>query len=229
MKRLIAVLTLLSLLCCGLCVPALAEEAEPLQFTDVSETAWYAEAVDYATANGLMQGVGNDRFDPNGLTSRAMVVTVLWRHNGAPAREFDGTFFLDLEADTWYSEAAEWAFVTEVVDGIPIDRPGWDDAPTGFSVNFAAERSITREQLAAILFRYANYLEADVTARAELSAFSDAASVSTWAEAAMQWCVAEGIIQGSSDNGALRLAPQDCATRAQVAAILMRFCETIKA
>lgn len=208
MKRLIAVLTLLSLLCCGLCVPALAEEAEPMQFTDVSETAWYAEAVDYATANGLMQGVGNDRFDPNGLTSRAMVVTVLWRHNGAPVQEFDGTFFLDLEAGTWYSEAAEWAFEAEVVDGIPIDRPGWDDAPIGFSVNFAAERSITR---------------------AELSAFSDAGSVSTWAEAALQWCVAEEIIQGSSDNGTLRLAPRDCATRAQVAAILMRFCEKIKA
>lgn len=209
----------------SVCPTTFASEA--VQYTDVSVNAWYAEAVDYVTEHELMYGVGNGRFAPMGTTTRAMVVAVLWRHYGAPAYEFSGTVFLDLKDGQWYSAAAEWAYYADIVDGIPLTFIS--DEPTGFSVNFAPEQMITREQLAAMIYRYAAFLEADVSQRADLSGFKDQSSVSSWAVTAMQWCVAEGIICGVEENGAVRLDPKGTATRAQAAAILMRFCEKVEA
>lgn len=198
---------------------------ESTGYSDVNKTAWYAEAVDYVTEHELMYGVGNGRFEPMGTTTRAMVVAVLWRHYGAPAYEFSGTVFLDLKDGQWYSAAAEWAYYADIVDGIPLTFIS--DEPTGFSVNFAPEQMITREQLAAFIYRYASFLGADVSQRVDLSAFKDQSSVSSWAVTAMQWCVAEGIIYGIEETDAVRLDPKGTATRAQVATILMRFCQKV--
>ncbi|MGN1307256.1 MAG: S8 family serine peptidase [Faecousia sp.] len=180
-----------------------------VSFVDVPEDAWYADAVDYVARNGLMEGVGNDRFDPEGEMTRAMLVTVLWRYAGKP--KASGHPFTDVPAGQWYSTAIAWAAENGVVNGTS-------------ATEFSPEVPVTREQMVAILFRYANSQKLDTGARADLSAFSDADKVSAYAKDAMQWAVEEKIINGSDGM----LLPQESATRAQVAAILMRYCELVK-
>ena len=173
-------------------------------FTDASVTAWYHDGVHWALDNGVMNGVGDNLFAPNGDTSRAMVVTMLWRMENSPAVNY-AMSFSDVESDTWYTEAVRWANAEGVVEG-----DGGKFNPNG---------AVTREQLATMLYRYAQYKKADVSASADLGNFNDAVSVSGWATSAMQWAVGSGIINGMDGN----LAPVNHATRAQVATMLMRY------
>ena len=177
------------------------------KFSDVSKTAWYYKAVDFAVKNQLMNGVSDGEFRPDDPMTRAMLVTVLWRYEGAPtAGKSD---FSDLTAD-WYKDAVAWAAKNEIVNGVGNGK-------------FDPNGNITREQMAAILYRYAQKKGFDTTAQGNLNAFPDAAKVSSYATDAIAWTVGEGIING---NGG-RLDPQGNATRAQVATILMRFIENI--
>ena len=187
-------------------------EPKPVEFLDIPANAWYKSAVNYAVANGLMNGVGAGTFDPNGSMTRAMLVTVLWRYAGQPGA--DGAGFTDVPAGQWYSAAVAWAAENGVVNGV---APG----------QFAPDGKITREQMAVILFRYANSLGLSTDARGDFSAFADAGKVSGYAADALRWAVASGIIGGSKDGATLTLNPQGHATRAEVSAILMRYIENV--
>ena len=189
----------------GVCTRCGAKEAVA-SFTDVPADEWYAGAVNYAVENGLMNGVGGGKFDPEGSMTRAMLVTVLWRYEGEPA-EGENTF-TDVPEGTWYTGAVAWAASNGIVGGIGNGK-------------FDPDGSITREQMATILYRYAQKKGIDTSKRGELSGFADSGNVSSWAKDALQWTVAEGIINGSDG----KLLPQGNATRAQVSAILMRFLE----
>ena len=185
-------------------------QPEPLPFTDVNETDWFRDAVQYVYDNGLMDGVGGNRFAPNSETTRAQLVTILYRLEGEP--EVSGTSgFTDVEADTWYTDAVVWAAENGIVNGVS-------------ETEFAPGKDITREQLATILFRYAEAKGYDVSARADLSAYPDADQIQSYAAESVAWAVAEGLIQGFEDN---TLRPAGNATRAQIATILMRFCEGV--
>ena len=185
-------------------------QPEPLPFTDVAESDWFYDAVRYAYENGLMGGIGDNLFAPNHPTTRAQLVTILYRLEGEPAVTGQSGF-TDVEADTWYTDAVAWAAEEGVVNGVSATQ-------------FAPGNNITREQLATILFRYAEAKGYDVSPRADLSGFPDAGGILPYAQEAMAWAVAEGLLQGFED-GTLR--PQDNATRAQIAVIMMRFCETV--
>lgn len=163
-------------------------------FTDVPAGSWYEEAVNYVHEKGLMNGTSSNAFSPNANTTRGMIVTILARVEG-----------VNTNGTPWYAAGQKWAMDNGISDG--TNMPG----------------VITREQLATILYRYAKQKGYDVSKSAALTAFSDADKVSGYAAEAMQWAVAEGLLQGS--NG--KLNPQGSATRAQVATILMRFMEKI--
>lgn len=201
-------------------------------YTDISEDAWYAESVDYVTDNALMQGIGSHLFTPDEVTTRAMVVTVLWRHAGTPGRK--GHNFLDVEASDWYFTAAEWGDFYGIVKGYPIEGIPSDIQYLGYRYRFKGNQAITREELATFLYRYATTYaksaeqwQADQSMTFEPNAFADREQVSDWAAEAMDWCVANGIIQGTPKGDELLLAPSAHATRAELAAILMRYCEMI--
>ena len=177
------------------------------QFRDVDRGQWYHDGVDYAVSHGLFKGVALDRFDPEGTMTRAMLVTVLYRLDGAPAIAPD-TGFSDVPENEWYAQAIAWGKLRGIVDGVGGGK-------------FAPEDKVTREQAATILYRYARYKGSDTSAAADISTFRDAASVSAYAEEPMAWSVAEGLIGGIEGN---RLDPQGSATRVQLAVILMRYC-----
>ena len=182
----------------------------PLPFPDVAEGDWFYDAVRYAYETGLMDGVGDSLFAPNSETTRAQLVTILYRLEGEP--EVSGTSgFTDVEAGTWYTDAVAWAAANGIVNGVS-------------ETEFAPGKDITREQLATILFRYAEAKGYDVSARADLSAYTDADQIQSYAAESVAWAVAEGLIQGFEDN---TLRPAGNATRAQIATILMRFCEGV--
>ena len=182
---------------------------ESLPFTDVEEGAWYYDAVEYVYQNGLMSGVAADRFAPDLPLNRATMVTILWRLAGEPAVDYAMPFG-DVAEDTWYTEAVRWGASTGVVTGT---------TPT----TYRPEQAVTREQMAAMLHRYAEYMGYDTAASTDLDTFPDAASVNDYASAPLAWCVAEGFISGIGAE----LRPQSGATRAQIATLLMRFCKTI--
>ena len=181
-------------------------------FTDVSETAWYKNSVDYAVEHGLMNGTGTNTFEPESTMTRAMLVTVLWRYAGAPKPGANP--FTDVPNGKWYTDAVAWAAENGVVNGVGDGK-------------FEPDGSVTREQMATILYRYAQKVGIDTSKHTELSAFPDASRVSAYARAPMQWSVAEGVIGGSRENGQDWLNPQGNATRAEVATILMRFIENV--
>ena len=169
-------------------------------FSDCKDE-WYHEAVDYAVANGLMNGVGEGKFDPSGSMTRAMIVTVLYRAAGSPEVAEPSTF-TDVPEGQWYSDAIAWAQDNGIVNGIS-------------ETEFAPMANVTREQIAAILWRYVGSPEAE----ADLSSFKDVGSISGYAVDAITWAVSEGILNG--DNGNLK--PVANATRAEFACIIMRF------
>ena len=176
-------------------------------FTDVAPGAWYYDAVSYVYANGLMDGTSATTFEPNGTMTRAMLVTILWRMEGEPVVNYLMPF-TDVDGGAWYAEAVRWASSEGIVEGVS-------------DTSFAPNAEITREQLAAILWRYAG----EPATAANLAGYADGASVSAYAVDAMRWCVEHGIITGTT---AATLEPQGTATRAQAAAMLMRFAENLK-
>lgn len=182
-------------------------------FTDVVAGTWYYGAAAYAYNNGLFAGMTPTTFAPNATMTRAMLVSVLWRLAGAPAPKAPNTF-VDVPDGAWYTDAVTWAAENGVVSGIGGSR--FD--PSGF---------VTREQTAEILYNYAHSKGYDVSARADLTAFPDAASVSGWAEKALSWANAAGLINGTVRDGQTILDPQGSASRAQVAMILMNYVEHV--
>lgn len=182
-------------------------------FTDVVAGTWYYGAAAYAYNNGLFAGMTPTTFAPNATMTRAMLVSVLWRLAGAPAPKAPNTF-VDVPDGAWYTDAVTWAAENGVVSGIGGSR--FD--PSGF---------VTREQTAEILYNYAHNKGYDVSARADLTAFPDAASVSGWAEEALSWANAAGLINGTVRDGQTILDPQGSASRAQVAMILMNYVEHV--
>ena len=172
-------------------------------FIDVAPNAWYKDAVQYAYAGGLMTGVSDTEFAPEATTTRAMIVSTLARLENVTSAESAG--FADVSANDWYATAVNWAANVGVVNGYEDNT-------------FRPNTAITREQLAAILMNYAAYKGEDVSNRASLATYTD--QPSTWAEEAVSWAVAEGLINGVTND---QLQPQGNATRAQVAAILQRF------
>lgn len=181
-------------------------------YHDVDTGRWYHEGVDYAIAHGLMNGVGNGMLEPESSMTRAMLVTVLWRYAGSPA---EGTnTFVDVKPNQWYTQAVAWAAKYGVVNGV------------GHGM-FEPDGNVTREQMAAILYRYANGVGIDTSARGNLAAFPDRSKVSAYAVDALSWCNAMGIIGGTKEGGVDYLDPQGFATRAQVATILMRYIEKV--
>ena len=182
-------------------------------FTDVVAGTWYYGAAAYACNNGLFAGMTPTTFAPNATMTRAMLVSVLWRLAGEPAPKAPNTF-VDVPDGAWYTDAVTWAAENGVVSGIGGSR--FD--PSGF---------VTREQTAEILYNYAHSKGYDVSARADLTAFPDAASVSGWAEEALSWANAAGLINGTVRDGQTILDPQGSASRAQVAMILMNYVEHV--
>lgn len=182
-------------------------------FTDVVAGTWYYGAAAYAYNNGLFAGMTPTTFAPDATMTRAMLVSVLWRLAGEPAPKAPNTF-VDVPDGAWYTDAVTWAAENGVVSGIGGSR--FD--PSGF---------VTREQTAEILYNYAHSKGYDVSARADLTAFPDAASVSGWAEEALSWANAAGLINGTVRDGQTILDPQGSASRAQVAMILMNYVEHV--
>ena len=177
-------------------------------YADLDPGAWYHDGVHYALDNRIMNGVGDQLFSPNSPTSRAMIVTMLWRMEGSPAGSTDLTF-ADVSADAWYADAIRWAASQHIVDGYSADQFGPND-------------NVSREQLAMILWRYAKYKSTDKAAanKITLGIFIDAEQISSWALDGMQWAVNAGLITGVGNE---KLSPETDASRAQVAAMLMRY------
>ena len=182
-----------------------------LPFDDVDTGDWYYEAVEYVYENGLMNGVASDEFSPNATLTRGMMVTILYRLEGEPAVNY-ALPFDDIDGDEWYAEAVRWAASEGIVNGVS-------------DTEYAPNANITREQLATMLYRYAQYSGMDaVDLRENISGFADADSVSEYAVQALNWAVGEELVNGMGDN---TLAPQGNATRAQAAALLMRYVEYV--
>ncbi len=174
------------------------------KFYDVHLDAWYHESVDFMVSHGLFGGMSHNSFEPNTSMTRAMFVTVLWRYAGQPYAQSDR--FEDVMQNQWYSKAVAWTAQNSIVSGVSEDR-------------FDPHGNISREQIATILYRYANIAGIDTSARADLGSFSDGNRVSAYAKNAIRWAVASGLLYGIDG----KLQPQSMASRAQVAAILTRF------
>ena len=182
-----------------------AQGTTVLPFTDVSTYDWFYEYVKYVYDNGIMDGIDVGVFGPGITTTRAMLVTMLYRVAGEPY--VSGTNdFADVAANTWYTDAVTWASKNGIVTGVDVGV-------------FNPNGAITREQLATILYRYAEYVGEDVSARASLSRFTDTGSISAYARDAVSWAVAEGILDGRT---ATELAPTGECTRAEVATMIAR-------
>lgn len=174
-------------------------------YIDIHENDWFFDPVRYVQQNGLMFGTSDNQFEPNLATTRGMLVTILWRQAGEPT-PVETASFEDVAADSWYADAIAWASSKGIVGGYGNGL-------------FGANDPITREQLASMLQRFAEYNDADTSARGDLTSFNDGTAVSTWAQEPVQWAVGEGLLGGFEDN---TLRPQGQATRAQVASLLQR-------
>lgn len=186
-----------------------AKWTEEIRFDDVDASAWYADGVYYVAGQGIMNGSGNGAFSPDTVMSRAMLVQVLYNLEGQP--ETDASAFTDVAADAWYADAVAWAADAGIVTGVS-------------NTTFAPDVTMTREQIATILYRYAAYKGYDVTASNDLSGYADAGEIGSYAVEAMGWANGAGLITGST---ATTLNPLGSATRAEVATILMRFLESV--
>ena len=177
-------------------------------FLDVDLGRWYHEPIDFVVSQGLMKGMGENRFQPNTSMTRGQLVTVLYRLAGEPAME--GTSpFADVQADRFYADAIAWAYGNEIAKGVTDDR-------------FMPNSPVTREQMVTFLARFARWSGLELQTGGSLEDYADAGSVSAYAEEAMAWAVENGIIQGMTET---TLVPKGTATRAQVATILMRYCQ----
>lgn len=186
-----------------------AADASEINFTDVKIGDWFYEAVKYVYDNKLMNGVSSAEFAPNSNLNRAMLVAMLYRHEGEPDVTSPNTFS-DIESGQWYTNSIIWASVNGIVDGYGNGMFGIND-------------DITREQAAAIMMRYAEYKGLDMTITNEFTTYSDASEISSWSLNAMKWANAKGLINGRAAN---TLSPKGNTTRAEAATLLMRFIET---
>ncbi len=177
-------------------------------FTDVSEKDWFYGDVMFVYENGLMLGTSKTLFSPHGTATRGMMATILWRMEGSPVPKGKNSF-TDVEAGKWYADAITWTAENRIFAGYGKDKFGPDDP-------------ITREQLAAIFYRYADYKGYDLTVKGNLDKFKDADKITDYAKTAMGWAVGSGLVKGKSGN---LLDPQGTATRAEIAAMLHRFIE----
>ena len=185
------------------------------QYTDLDKTEWYHEGVHYCIEEGLMQGVAADRFGPEMATSRAMLVTILWRLEGSPMVEI-AEGFNDVFDSDWYNNAIRWASASGIAGGYGDSIFGPNDA-------------VTREQMATILWRYAKYKDIDVSVgeNTNILSYADAFDIAEYAMPAMQWACGAGVIQGIEQNNIMHLVPQGNAVRSQSAAMIYRFCAEI--
>lgn len=207
-KRLLSLALALCLVCSLLPGTALAAGENP--FTDVSASHWAHDDITYVYENDLMNGTDGSLFSPESTTTRAQVVTVLYRLAGQPAADWENPFW-DVPASAWFHDAVTWAWENDITGGVS-------------STHFGAGNAVTREQLATFLYRYAQDQGYDTSARADLSGYSDAGLVSSYATEALSWANATGLITGTT---ATTLSPKGSATRAQVATILSRFCQDV--
>lgn len=188
------------------------ETPSKTKFNDVSANDWFASAVDYVTGKGMMNGTADNTFSPKANTTRGMVVTVLYRLENQPSTS--AASFTDVASGAYYANAVAWANANGIVSGYGSGKFGPDD-------------KVTREQLAAILYRYAQYKKYDVSVGEDTNilSYDDAQSISSYAIPAIQWACGAGVVTGKSGS---KLDPKGNATRAEVAAMLMRFCENVK-
>lgn len=188
------------------------ETPSETKFNDVSANDWFASAVDYVTGKGMMNGTADNTFSPKANTTRGMVVTVLYRLENQPSTS--AASFTDVASGAYYANAVAWANANGIVSGYGSGKFGPND-------------KVTREQLAAILYRYAQYKKYDVSVGEDTNilSYNDAQSISTYAIPAIQWACGAGVVTGKSGS---KLDPKGNATRAEVAAMLMRFCENVK-
>ena len=177
-------------------------------FTDISEKDWFYGDVMFVYENGLMLGTSKTLFSPHGTAMRGMMATILWRMEGSPVPKGKNSF-TDVEAGKWYADAITWTTENGIFAGYGKDK-------------FCPDDPITREQLAAIFYRYADYKGYDLTVKGDLDKFKDADKITDYAKTAMQWAVGSGLVKGKSGN---LLDPQGTATRAEIAAMLHRFIE----
>lgn len=182
-------------------------QAQTIDFADVKESDWFYDDVKYVQANKLMTGTSDTDFSPSGVTTRGMIVTILWRLDGEPVVE--GKEFEDVSKDAYYYNAVAWASNNQIVSGY---------SDTVFGPNDTA----TREQLATIMNRYASYKKYDVSKEAELDKYTDKDQISEYAVKSLKWANANGLITGTSEE---TISPKDDVQRCQVAAILRRLCE----
>ncbi len=179
-------------------------------YTDVPDDAWFAKSVNEMTKVGLFKGISETEFGPNVTINRAMFVTILGRlyeQQGNTIADAASTVFTDVPAGSYYEKYVAWGNENEIVMGVS-------------ATEFAPEQPVTREQMAALMYRFAGFLKQDVSVASDISTFSDGASVSEWAAPAVKWAVASGLIKGMGDNN---LAPQSKSTRAQAAEVMYRF------
>ena len=178
-------------------------------FTDVSGSAWYYDAVKFVYDYDLMDGVGGGKFNPDGTLTRAMIAQVLYNLEGAPGSY--PTVFDDVAKSAWYADAVNWAAASGIVEGKGNNK-------------FDSNAPVTRQEMAAILYRYAELKGYDVSKADSLGGYKDAAQVASWAKDAMGWAVENYVING---KGAGKLDPTGTATRAEVAQILMNLCNNV--
>ncbi len=206
-RTLTAIIAIVMILC-----TALSASAHP--FTDFQASHWAQRYINWAYNQGLMNGISSNAFEPETATSRAMLVTVLWRYEGEPAATTEVPF-TDLNG-AWYEHAVAWAYANNIVNGTS-------------ATTYEPDRSITRQELATIFYRYAEAKAMDTNAdNVDLSVFPDHQKVASWAEPAMRWAYDRGIVTGSADNGQIRLLPENSATRAQMAAIFYRYTDLVQ-
>lgn len=188
------------------------ETPSETKFNDVSANDWFASAVDYVTGKGMMNGTADNTFSPKANTTRGMIVTVLYRLENQPSTS--AASFTDVASGAYYANAVAWANANGIVSGYGSGKFGPND-------------KVTREQLAAILYRYAQYKKYDVSVGEDTNilSYDDAQSISSYAIPAIQWACGAGVVTGKSGS---KLDPKGNATRAEVAAMLMRFCENVK-
>lgn len=193
-----------------LVVLSIANNMQPWEnpFKDVTETKWYFEELKHLNIHGIINGMTNTQFGPSVTTDRAMIVTTLWRMEGQPEADAEVPFS-DVRADKYYTEAVAWAAENDIVNGYPDGT-------------FKPKQAITRQEIVAILYRYAAYKGCDMSGAADLTQFTDVNTVNSYAKEPMAWAVANGIIKGYDENGVMTLKPKNNATRAELAVMLYR-------
>ena len=209
-RRILATLLVLAM------ILTLVPAAFASSFSDVPAGAWYDEAVTYCEDNGIMSGVGGGKFNPSGKVPREQGVQALYALDGSQAVPFEA-LFSDVKDGQWFAPAVTWGAKNSIVAGVSTDK-------------FGVGQNVTREQMAAFFFRYANYVKADTSAEGDLSVFPDKDDTSAYAVSAIKWAVGEGIISGVKQNdGSVLLKPKDPLTRAQLAVMMMKFHQLINA